>query len=104
MMYAQAVYAVDACVNPAATPARAVAEIAMPGCETMKVEPSCLAQCTFDNQSSAQPVPAAPPTPVEAVLVLPTSPENPALAQADVGLPVHSSGPAPPLKFCRFLL
>lgn len=105
MMYAQAVYAVDACVEAGATAARAVAEeTGMTDCETMKIESSCLAQCTFDNQSSAKPVLEVPPTPAEVVLTLSAGPDNAARGLADLGSPMHCCGPAPPLQFCRFLL
>lgn len=104
MLVAQTVYAVDACVNAAASAARAIASADMPGCEKMKFKSSCLQQCNLDSQSSAHPVFTIPPMPVDAVMTLPEMPEIALSGQTGYRLPAHALGPAPPLQFCRLLL
>jgi len=104
MLFAQTVYAVDACVDAAANAARAVAAADMPDCETMKIKPSCLSQCNFDSQSSAHPLLSVPPIFLATTLILPEVSESGAPVHADFALPAHWGGPAPPIQFCRFLL
>ena len=107
MLFAQAVYALDACVTADVSAARAVAMAAsmadMPGCEEMRTTSSCLAQSLFDSQSSGSPVAAILAIPSEAVLTIAFSPVLSSITSGDCEAPAHSPGPAPPIRFCRFL-
>ena len=104
MMFAQVVYAVDACVDASASAARAVAAADIPGCEKMKSKPSCLFQCNFDKQSSAYSVFTVPPMPTEWVPMLDWSSETSVVVLSDSGLLPRCSWPPPSIQFCRFLL
>ncbi|UCH47517.1 MAG: hypothetical protein JSU95_15830 [Betaproteobacteria bacterium] len=104
MAFAQAVYAWDACVDPAASAAAAVAGSTMQDCESMNNESSCLAQCTLGSQSSAYADFVVPAMPAEAVLTLPHVHARLSIADAGFGDPPSWSVPEPSLEFCRFLL
>lgn len=103
LMFAQAVYASEACVHLEASAARAVAMVDMPDCADMKSAASCLAQCAADSQSSGHPVAAIPDASAQPVLLAAAIPADTAIAPA-YSAPSPAYGPAPPIRFCSFLL
>ncbi len=104
LVFAQAVYAAEACVHAQASAAKAVAMSAMSDCEQQVKSPaSCVAQCSADSQNSASPVVAIPAPPSVAVLTLPVL-QSVAIAGPVRSAPLPASGPAPPIRFCTFLL
>jgi hypothetical protein len=103
LVAAQAVYAAETCVHAQASAARAVAMSDMPDCEEMKSAASCLAQCSADSQSSGHPLVVVPAAPLQPVLTVPALPAVAAALPAR-RTPLPDCGPAPPIRFCTFLL
>ncbi|HZP92855.1 MAG TPA: hypothetical protein VFB20_08245 [Burkholderiales bacterium] len=103
MLFAQSVYAIEACVHVQSSPAAAVASEPMPGCNDGKTTSSCLAQCTAADQNLSSVQLAVPPAPA-AVALLVALPASVRPASASALAPDCASDPPAPILFCSLLL
>lgn len=102
LVFAQAVYAAEACVSAQASAASAVGTQDMPGCADQSAA-GCLAQCSTGDQRVAQPVVAVPAASPVPVLIAPLGMAEQLMA-SNYNAPSPGCDPSPPIRFCSFLL
>lgn len=105
LLFSQAVSAAQACVEPAATPAMAIAsDMADMDCEQRATPNVCLQQCTAGDQSSAQVQVAVAEMPRLAVLTVPVLPDRGVRSTEAIACLARSPDPPPSIRFCSFQL
>jgi hypothetical protein len=103
LLFAQSLYAAQACTMPVHEPAKAVGN--SPDCHQETVTTNaCLQQCTAGNQSSAQVEIAVAQMPAVAVLSVPLAADPGACPAVTLVSLAHSPDPPSSIRFCSFQL
>ena len=103
LLFAQSLYAAQACKMPVHEPAKAIGN--SPDChEKTATTNACLQQCTAGDQTRAQVEIAVAQVPAVAILRVPLGAEPGFCPDVTLVSLAHSPDPPPSIRFCSFQL
>jgi len=104
LLFAQAAFATQPCITPGMSAASAVASQADDACCAASASEAslCVMKCADTDKLSAYTPLVVPPAPTDAILILPSLPDNAPAATASRCLIDPSRDPPKTIRFCSF--